>query len=486
MNDYNDTNDPSGPEAGSARPKRRLTRSRDDRYIGGVAAGLAGYFGIDPTLVRVAFAVSLVIGGAGVLAYLVLLALVPLEGDPDQPAPPVTGTRRNVAIGGTVLVGVLLVVASLSGGSGTSWLFGFGPGVLFGILLWVLVGAGLGWALSRTARPGPRAPEHGTTEADRPEPHRPPASGFAPSPSQVPPASAAAAGGEPDAETGVLEPETAQTETRAAAAASTPGAGDGGSTAASGTPSTFGRIMTWLAIAFTGIVLLSILAVISFGITAVFGAIPAAVLVIGCGAGVVALALNDRPQMALWTTAAAVAIAIPMAVVSIASLDIEGDWGEINERPLTRASIPADGYQMAAGALKVDLRDFPFRRGQTVELETDSGFGATSVIVPDDVCVVGQVEGRVGYIDIRGSDRSGVDVEATREPPRADVPVLKLSSDFRIGYFGVFDDSGWRGSGDDWPDDLENRDRPGAVSRAAEACAGAAGDDRPGKGSRNG
>ena len=407
MNEYDDTNNPSGDGPGAGKPARRLTRSRDDRFIGGVAAGLAGYFGIDPTLVRVAFAVSLAIGGVGVLAYLVLLALVPVEGDPDQPPPPVTGTRRTVAIGGTVLVGALLLVASLSGGSGTSWLFGFGPGVLFGILLWVVVAAGLVWAVGKAARPGGRTPEAAEAgAADR----QAPAGGFAPSPSQVPPAAAAAAltGDEADAETGVLEPDTAATETLEADPARAAGAPDGGSTA----PSTFGRVMTWLAIAFTGVVLLSIVAVISFGITAVFGAIPAAVLVIGCGVGVVALALNDRPQMALWTTAAAIAIAIPMAVVSIASLDIEGDWGEINERPVTRAAIPADGYQMAAGALKVDLRDFPFRRGETVELKTDSGFGATSVIVPDDVCVAGEVEGRIGYIDIRGSDNSGVDVDA--------------------------------------------------------------------------
>jgi hypothetical protein len=142
--------------------------------------------------------------------------------------------------------------------------------------------------------------------------------------------------------------------------------GSGGS----GAPSTFGRIMTWIAIAFTGFVLLSILAVISFGLTALFGAIPAAALVILCGVGVVGLALADRPQFALWTAAAAIAIAIPMAVVSIASLEIEGDWGEINERPATAFEIPADGYSMAAGALKVDLRDFPFRNGETLDLTT--------------------------------------------------------------------------------------------------------------------
>ncbi len=467
MNEYEETNQPSGGQPGPGGKPRRLTRSRDDRFIGGVAAGLASYFSIDPTLVRVAFAVSLAIGGVGVLAYLVLLALVPIEGDPDQPAPPVTGNRRTVAIAGTALVGLLLLIASVSGSSGTSWLFGFGPGVLFGILLWVVVAAGLIWAVGKAGGPGRR-----TDPLEAAEPPRSEAGpGFAPSPSQVPPTAAAVVGGGDPPETGIIEDRTAETEVLDGQTGSGP--------PASKAPSTFGRVMTWLAIAFTGVVLLSILAVLSFGMTAVFGAIPAAVLVIGSGIGVVALALSDRPQLALWTAAAAAAIAIPMAVVSIASLEIEGDWGEINERPVAAIEIPEDGYQMAAGALKVDLRDFPFRKGRTVTLPSDSGFGATSVIVPDNVCVVGGIEGKVGHLDMRGSRSSGLDIGRDLPAPRADVPVLELESEFGIGYFGVFDDSGWRGVGSQWPEDLENKDSEAARERARAACEGTA--DRPGR-----
>jgi hypothetical protein len=169
-----------------------------------------------------------------------------------------------------------------------------------------------------------------------------------------------------------------------------------------------------------------------------------------------------------------------MAVVSIASLEVEGDWGEINESPTSAFEVPADGYKMAGGALKVDLRDFPFRKGRTVEMTTDSGFGATSVIVPDDVCVVGDIEGKIGYIDMRGSESSGIDPRRSLPLPGADVPVLRLASEFRLGYFGVFDDSGWRGTGQDWPDDLENPNRPDAVDRATSACTGREGSGRNG------
>ncbi len=47
--------------------------------IGGVAGGLANYFDIDPTLIRVLFVVSIFIGGGGILAYIILWIVVPEE-----------------------------------------------------------------------------------------------------------------------------------------------------------------------------------------------------------------------------------------------------------------------------------------------------------------------------------------------------------------------------------------------------------------------
>ena len=62
--------------------KAPLRRSRSDRMIAGVCAGLANYFGIDPTLGRVLYVVGSVISVAfpGILVYVILWALVP-EGD---------------------------------------------------------------------------------------------------------------------------------------------------------------------------------------------------------------------------------------------------------------------------------------------------------------------------------------------------------------------------------------------------------------------
>ena len=64
---------------------RRLYRSLHQRMVGGVCGGLGEYLAIDPTLIRVLFVLAAVFGGHGLLLYLILLILAPVE--PARPAP---------------------------------------------------------------------------------------------------------------------------------------------------------------------------------------------------------------------------------------------------------------------------------------------------------------------------------------------------------------------------------------------------------------
>jgi phage shock protein C len=59
-----------------------LTRSTTDKKIAGVAGGVAAYFGIDPVIARVGFAVTALCGGAGLLAYIVMMFIVPSADSP--------------------------------------------------------------------------------------------------------------------------------------------------------------------------------------------------------------------------------------------------------------------------------------------------------------------------------------------------------------------------------------------------------------------
>lgn len=67
---------------------KKLYRSRTDQMVAGVCGGMGKYLGIDPTLVRLAFVLLLLFGiGSGLLVYLAMMLLVPLE--PAEAAIPV-------------------------------------------------------------------------------------------------------------------------------------------------------------------------------------------------------------------------------------------------------------------------------------------------------------------------------------------------------------------------------------------------------------
>jgi phage shock protein C len=56
---------------------RKLYRSRNQRMLGGVCGGLAEYFNVDTTLIRVLFLVLAVFGGTGLVIYVVMWLIVP-------------------------------------------------------------------------------------------------------------------------------------------------------------------------------------------------------------------------------------------------------------------------------------------------------------------------------------------------------------------------------------------------------------------------
>ena len=64
----------------SSNGTKHLNRAREGRVVAGVCAGLAVYFGVDPTLVRLAFVLVTLFGGLGVLFYLCAWVVIPEEG----------------------------------------------------------------------------------------------------------------------------------------------------------------------------------------------------------------------------------------------------------------------------------------------------------------------------------------------------------------------------------------------------------------------
>jgi phage shock protein PspC (stress-responsive transcriptional regulator) len=84
--------------AGGKTMDKKLTRSVKDRMIGGVCGGVAEYFSIDPSIVRVLWAILTLAGGGllGILAYVVMLIVVPEESAVETPGPaPKTAARKT-------------------------------------------------------------------------------------------------------------------------------------------------------------------------------------------------------------------------------------------------------------------------------------------------------------------------------------------------------------------------------------------------------
>ncbi|MEE9400357.1 MAG: PspC domain-containing protein [Dehalococcoidales bacterium] len=74
--------------------EKRLYRSRSDRMIWGVCGGLAKYFDMDPTIIRIVFVVLIFANGLGILAYIIMAIVIPLEGS--KASDPKETVRENV------------------------------------------------------------------------------------------------------------------------------------------------------------------------------------------------------------------------------------------------------------------------------------------------------------------------------------------------------------------------------------------------------
>lgn len=110
--------------------QKRLYRSRKDRIIAGVAGGLGEYFDIDPVIIRIIFVVAGLVGGSGILAYIICWIIIPQESlehaapgssakrptpKEELPASTIESSPRRASIPGILLIvlGVLFLAHNL-------------------------------------------------------------------------------------------------------------------------------------------------------------------------------------------------------------------------------------------------------------------------------------------------------------------------------------------------------------------------------------
>lgn len=139
----------------------RLRRTRHDKYVGGVAGGLARHLDIDPVILRVAFVVLTFFGGAGILVYAACWLLVPEDGS-ERAALDLDVRSRTVALAGAGILAAVALVGDAFGNGPGGW-FAW-PLVVVGVVAWLVISHRDRRRAERagTARPAPGFPPPGS------------------------------------------------------------------------------------------------------------------------------------------------------------------------------------------------------------------------------------------------------------------------------------------------------------------------------------
>jgi phage shock protein PspC (stress-responsive transcriptional regulator) len=175
------------------------------------------------------------------------------------------------------------------------------------------------------------------------------------------------------------------------------------------------------------------LAVGSFLASGFGGGVVIAALVIAAGAALVGAAFVGGAR---WLILPALAIAVPLAFVSAANINLDGGIGDRSERPATLTEVK-DSYRLGAGQLVIDLRSVKLPAGDR-RLKVGMGTGHALVLVPENVCVATTAKVGMGGVAVFNHDGGGIDFDWTdaRRAP-AGTPRLVIDGDVGLGLLEV-------------------------------------------------
>lgn len=362
-------------------PPRRLVRTTEGRWLGGVAVGLGRYFDVNPLVYRIAFAALALVGGTGLLLYLAAWLVIPGEDDDESIAVEALRGRQDhpwLLVGvGLLAFGALFALSEVHfwPGTGNVWLAA------------TLIGGALVWW-------------HVSQRADRPR--------------------AVQTVAAPVATDEATLPDEATTRVQA------PPPSPPKSPKPPPKPSLFAPVVGALLAAAGLFGLLAVLDVYDVDVAAVLAA---GVVIVG--AAIAFGALTQRRVGGL--VFLGLLLLAAFALTAITPVSVGSGVGEKSERPTTVTALDPT-YELGVGSLELDLRDLTLPEG-TTSVDTSVGIGKILVTVPEDVAVVMDAHAGVGSVDVLGARDDGVDADRRIALPGStrDAPVLDLEADIGIG-----------------------------------------------------
>jgi phage shock protein PspC (stress-responsive transcriptional regulator) len=194
-----------------------------------------------------------------------------------------------------------------------------------------------------------------------------------------------------------------------------------------------GRVMRAIARGIGVLIICFALALGGAWLAGAGGGTAAAIAVIAAGAILAGAALEGYGR---WLILPALSLALPVAFVSAANIDLHGGAGDKSYVPTSAAQVQ-NSYRLGAGRLVVDLRDAKLPPGDR-PLKLRLGVGEAILLVPNNVCVATKSKVGVGVVDTFSRSNGGVDVNAANEP--AAIPGnarIVLDANVGLGRLGI-------------------------------------------------
>jgi phage shock protein PspC (stress-responsive transcriptional regulator) len=175
-------------------------------------------------------------------------------------------------------------------------------------------------------------------------------------------------------------------------------------------------------------------AAVGVGLAAALGGgVVIAILAVVTGFALIATAFVGGAR---WLIIPALALVLPLGIVSAAGIELDGGVGDRDYRPATMSQVQ-DKYDLGIGSLVVDLRDVELPQGRT-DLNMDVGIGEAVLYVPAGACVTSDVQVGVGASDVLDRDNHGADVHYV-DDSSAPIgrPEVHVDADLGVGVIEV-------------------------------------------------